>query len=152
MKLTGGLTSFEVECHDSSSPAEAHEEVSLRISSFCETFKDSKLRYQKVDDDTITIEDETPEIQAFGKNKNQLLVDIHLELMNKIPTNENVKALSILTISVNLTLFAHSNKGIAIARKIQSQMFGEVSRTNRRWRRKNARKTAGPINVPLIDL
>jgi len=152
MKLTGGLTSFDVECNDSSSPAEAREEVSRRISSFCETFKDSKLRYQKFDDDTITIEDETPEIQAFGKNNHQFLVDIKLELMNKIQTNENVKALSILTISVNLTLFAHSNKGIAIARKIQSQMYGEVSRTNRRWRRKNARKTAYPINDTLIDL
>jgi len=130
-KLSGGLTSFEVEFHDSPSPPEVHAEVSRRISSFCETFKDAKICSQKVDDETIAIKDDTlrcdhvneglldaclPEVQILNNKTRQFLVDIKLGLIGRIQTNENMK------VCVNLTLFAHSNKGMGIARKIQSQV------------------------------
>lgn len=151
-KVIGGLTSFEVEFSDSLSTQEAYLEVAQRISSFCETFKAAKLCSQTVENDTITIEDGTcahnnhcllesclPEGMT-DNDKRYFLVDIKLEEVGRIQTNESVKPTSNMTICVNLTLFAHSKRGLGIVRKIQSQIHGEVSRTNRKWRRKNTER------------
>jgi len=164
VKLNGGITSFQVDISttnisDTTKEVISCKEVLQRICLFCETFKDIQLSCSGADEgatnSTITVYDgdDPNEENTNTIHPRQFLIDISVmttsskkdgKMINVDDTTSNNQNKnnynSTVVVAVDMTSYAHTTKGIHCVRKIQNQIKGEVSRTNRRWRRKEMKE------------
>ena len=159
-RIAGGTHNFEVNIHETLNETDQLNEFVSRINTYCETLPgwnlstsvtithhDRLVRIVEASPASVVsqVDDsELPHRLFDGTNRNwdanlflpeegHFLVEITVTVCKK--TQEHYNAVRNSTVSISLDCYVHSCRGAKAVEKIRIQIQGELSRSNRRWRR-----------------